>query len=153
MSWLNKIKTKKPGSQDEPREKPSDSAKASVDKAAPAPVKKKEEPKKAEEKKAAPLAKGSVKAARNLVRPIISEKAAHLAEAGKYMFEVSPEANKIEIKKSIKELYGVEAEGVNVMNVRGKQVRWGRHFGKRKNWKRAIVTVKKGQSIDLYEGV
>ena len=153
MSWLNKIKAKKPSSPPnvahEPKEKPSEQKKEVVQGAKPEV--KKEEPKKAEAKK--PLAKVSEKAARTLVRPIISEKAAHLAQDGKYMFEVSPGSNKIDIKKSIRELYGADAISVNVMNVRGKQVRWGRHFGKRKNWKRAIVTLKKGQSIDLYEGV
>lgn len=165
MSWLNKSKEKKKAPAGKPAEDLSEkkevksaSAKAPADKAAPAKddkAEKKEEGKKSEAKKD-PLAKKagkSERAARHLVRPIISEKAARLAETGKYMFEVSVNSNKIDIKKSIKELYGVQPEGVNVMNVRGKQVRWGKHFGKRKNWRRAIVTIKKGQSIDLYEGV
>lgn len=95
----------------------------------------------------------SSRPARWLMRPIISEKAAHLAEIGQYIFEVRLDANKVEIKKAIQELYGVDPINVSVMNVRGKQVRWGRYYGKRKNWKRVIVSLKKGQRLDIYEGV
>ena len=88
-----------------------------------------------------------------LVRPIISEKATMGASIGKYVFEVSLKANKVEVKKAIEEVYGVVPASVNVINKRGKTVHFGRHFGATKNTKKVIVTLKKGDTIKLYEGI
>ena len=88
-----------------------------------------------------------------LLKPIISEKATLGAALNKYAFEVSGKANKVEIKKAISEIYGVVPTNVNIINKRGKNVRAGRHWGTTKSVKKAIVTLKKGDSIKLYEGI
>ncbi len=90
---------------------------------------------------------------KHLVKPLITEKAANLATESKYVFEVSVASNKIEVAKSIEEIYGVKPLRVNILNVEGKRKKQGRTVGKRKDWKKAIVTLKKGQTIDIYEGV
>jgi len=88
-----------------------------------------------------------------IVRPLISEKAA-IAEANSvYTFVVSTRATKIDIKKAIKQVYGVMPLKVRVINVEGKDIRFGRNNGKRSEWKKAIVTLPKGQSIQIHEGV
>ncbi|MBT4648952.1 50S ribosomal protein L23 [bacterium] len=114
----------------------------------------KKEVKKAETKKV--IKKSSKKAGeayRFLLRPIISEKATIGASDGKYTFEVSMDANKVAIKKAIEEVYGVMPTDVNIMNKIGKKVRSGRKYGRTKNIKKAIVTLRKGDSIKLYEGI
>ncbi len=88
-----------------------------------------------------------------LVRPLITEKGSSVNSEGKYLFEVGVDSNKIEIAKAVKEVYGVNPISVNVINTKGKKVRFGRNFGKRKDWKKAIVTLPKGESINVYEGV
>jgi large subunit ribosomal protein L23 len=88
-----------------------------------------------------------------LIRPLITEKATDLAVLNKYCFEVSKRSNKIEIKKAIKSLYNVDAIDVNIIVNRGNAVRYGRISGKKKKWKKAIITLKKGEKIQLYEGV
>lgn len=86
-----------------------------------------------------------------LVKPLITEKASGLTAINQYAFAVAPRANKIEIKKAIEQLYGVSPIAVNVIRMRGKHVRYGRTQGRTKNWKKAIVTLKKGESIKVYE--
>lgn len=90
---------------------------------------------------------------RYLIRPVISEKASGLGMYNQYVFEVAPKSNKIEIKKAVKSLYGVKPVKVNIINMPGKNIRYGRSFGKTKNWKKAIVTLRSGDKIDVYEGV
>ncbi len=90
---------------------------------------------------------------KNLIKPLITEKAANLATENKYVFEVSVDSNKIEVAKSVEEVYGVKTINVNILNMEGKRKKQGRIIGKRKDWKKAIVTLKKGQTIDIYEGV
>lgn len=90
---------------------------------------------------------------KHLIRPLISEKVAMLGMNNQYAFEVSTRSNKVEIKKAIKTLYGVDAIKVNVIKVLGKKVRRGRKFGMTKNWKKAIITLKPGDKIEVYEGV
>ncbi len=68
-------------------------------------------------------------------------------------FEVARDSNKVEIRKAVQELFGVEVDGVRTMIVRGKTKRWGRWLGKRKNWKKAYVTLKEGEKINFFEGV
>jgi large subunit ribosomal protein L23 len=87
-----------------------------------------------------------------LLRPVISEKATHIAPLNKYTFEVSTGANKVEIKKAIKETYGVMPIRVNIMTKAGKYVRFGKNVGQTKATKKAVVTLKKGDNIRLYEG-
>ena len=88
---------------------------------------------------------------RVLIRPLITEKATNLSAIGKYLFEVAPKANKADIKKAIKFLYKVNPIKVNIIKVRGKKVRYGKARGKTKNWKKAIVTLKKGEKIEFTE--
>lgn len=88
-----------------------------------------------------------------LVKPLITEKATELSALNKYVFEIAPSMNKVEVKKAIRAIYNVEPVDVNVLNFSGKKVRFGRIRGKRKAWKKAVVTLKKGDSIEVYEGV
>ena len=90
---------------------------------------------------------------RVLVKPLITEKAANVGAQNKYVFEVDTKANKIEIAKAILETYGIKPIDVNIIRTKGKKVRYGRMFGQRKNWKKAIVSLPKGQTINIYEGV
>jgi len=85
-----------------------------------------------------------------LRNPIITEKGAILqAEQNKYIFKVAKDANKIEIKHAIEKIYEVKVTKVNLMNVRGKLKRVRRDYGKTAAWKKAIVTLKAGNTIDL----
>lgn len=88
-----------------------------------------------------------------LLRPIISEKATIGTSQNKYVFEVSSKANKVAIKKAVLDAYGVVPQAVNILNKSGKKVRYGRNFGTTKSVKKAVVTLKKGDSIKLYEGI
>ena len=87
-----------------------------------------------------------------IVRPIVSEKSYGLIDQGKYTFEVHPEANKTEIKAAIEKIFDVRVASVNTLNRQGKtrRTRFGR--GKRKDTKRAIVTLSSG-SIDIFTAV
>jgi len=93
------------------------------------------------------------RAYRVLLKPLITEKAADLGAENKYVFAVASDANKIEITKAIDEVYGVKPVRVNIIKNQGKKVRYGRTFGKRKDWKKAIITLPKGKTIKVYEGV
>ena len=88
-----------------------------------------------------------------LVRPIITEKGTMLNDQGKYAFEVLPNANKIEIKRAVEEVFNVKVATVNVMRVPGKQRRMGRHQGMTRSWKKAVVTLQPGGRIELFQGV
>ena len=90
---------------------------------------------------------------RVLVSPLVTEKATNLVAANKYVFIVAKRANKIEIAKAIKATYGVTPIQVNVVNVSGKKVARGRIKGCRSDWRKAIVTLAKGEVIKIYEGV
>jgi len=84
-----------------------------------------------------------------LIRPIITEKATFLTRENKYIFAVAPTANKLEIFKAIEQTYKIKPIDVNIINVKGKLVRYGRTSGYTKKWKKAIVTLKPGDKIDL----
>lgn len=86
-----------------------------------------------------------------LTKPVISEKAFAEQENGKYIFAVSPKANKDLIKKEVERLFKVEVEKVNIVNIPGKMKRVGRVFGRRNMVRKAIVTVKKGQKIEEFK--
>jgi large subunit ribosomal protein L23 len=90
---------------------------------------------------------------KHLVKPLITEKAANLGINNQYVFIVSVDSNKIDIKKAINDVYGVKAVSVNIINYEGKVVRRGRYTGKRKDFKKAIVSIEKGKSLNIYEGV
>lgn len=86
-----------------------------------------------------------------LIAPVISEKTYGLLDEGKYTFLVDPRANKTEIKIAIEEVFGVEVESVNTINRKGKARRTKFGMGRRKNTKRAIVSLRSG-SIDIFGG-
>lgn len=88
-----------------------------------------------------------------LVKPLISEKAAHLKLQNKYLFQVSSSTTKNEIKKAIFHVYGVWPIEVNVINIKGKKVRYGKSQGITKDKKKAVITLKSGDSMEVYEGV
>jgi large subunit ribosomal protein L23 len=90
---------------------------------------------------------------RVLIKPLVTEKAANLGIHNKYVFAVSTKTNKIEIAKAIEEIYGIKPLSVNIINSQGKTIRSGRTFGKRKDWKKAIVALPEGKAIKIYEGV
>ncbi|MGB0757034.1 MAG: 50S ribosomal protein L23 [Patescibacteria group bacterium] len=92
-------------------------------------------------------------AARILLRPLVTEKGSQQQSLNKYFFEVERSANKIDIKRTIESMYKVDVVAVRVMNVRGKRVMFARRAGARRAWKKAIVTLKKGQRITTVEGV
>lgn len=88
-----------------------------------------------------------------LVRPLVTEKSAVLASMGQYVFVVKNEANRVAVGQAVKALYGIQPISVRIQNVRSKTVRFGRRTGKRKAWKKAIVALPKGKTIDVYAGV
>jgi len=81
--------------------------------------------------------------------PIISEKATDISAFGKYIFLVDRRATKPEIKKTVQAIYKVVVEDVNVINIRPKARRLGRTLGTKPGYKKAIVTLKKGQTLDV----
>jgi len=87
-------------------------------------------------------------------RPLfLTEKANALREGdNKYLFEVDPRANKVEIKKAVETLFKVSVVDVNTLVIRGRMRRMGRGRAKTRNWKKAIVTLKEGESIQFLEG-
>jgi large subunit ribosomal protein L23 len=90
---------------------------------------------------------------RLLVSPRVSEKAAMLAGKGTYVFNVPISANKVEIRKAVEALYKVHVVTVHMMRGKGKVVSRGRVMGRRNDWKKALVTLKAGEKLDLYAGV
>ena len=88
-----------------------------------------------------------------IIRPIITERSMDQVADRKYTFEVAKGANKIEIKKAVEEVFGVEVEKVTTMNYIGKPKRQGVFQGKRADWKKAVVKLKEGsKTIELFEG-
>ncbi len=86
-----------------------------------------------------------------IIRPVLSEKSTDLNAKGKYVFRVAMKANKVIIRKAVKDMFNVTAEKVNVVVVRGKKKRVRHQYGNTPAWKKAVVTLKKGEKIDLFE--
>ncbi len=88
-----------------------------------------------------------------VVRPLITEKtSAAYQDRAEYAFEVHPDATKTQIRLAIEELFGVKVTGVWTANHRGKEKRMGRTTGRRPNWKKAIVKLREGDTIEIFEG-
>ncbi|MFQ5689366.1 MAG: 50S ribosomal protein L23 [Gemmatimonadota bacterium] len=104
-----------------------------------------------------------------VLRPVITEKTSSLQSEGtdatvtpdvrsraevrpKYTFEVAPDASKVEIRQAVERLFEVKVTRVRTMNCRGKKRRLGKSLGRKPHWKKAIVEVAKGQSIEVFEG-
>ncbi len=88
-------------------------------------------------------------------RALVTEKGYNIREQGKagnrYVFDVHPDANKIQIVQAVKVIFDVDAVKVHTMHCRGKLKRFGRYEGRRASWKKAIVTLKPGQTIGVFE--
>jgi large subunit ribosomal protein L23 len=132
MGIFDKVKTKKP-------------TKAAASTSSSAPVEKKK--------------KASGKNARRedhqiIVRPFVSEKAAMATgDSNVYTFVVTMNANKVSIKEAVHALYGVRPTTVRITRMHGKNVRFGGREGKRSDWKKAMVTLPKGTTINVHQGV
>jgi len=87
-----------------------------------------------------------------LLAPVVSEKSYGLLDENKYTFLVHPDANKTQIKIAVEAVFGVKVSGVNTLNRIGKRKRTRTGFGRRKDTKRAIVTVVEGDRIDIFGG-
>jgi large subunit ribosomal protein L23 len=88
-----------------------------------------------------------------LLAPVVSEKSTFVADKrGQFIFRVMQDATKPEIKAAVELLFSVQVESVKVLNVRGKEKRFGRHMGRRNHWKKAYVCLKPGQEINFAEG-
>lgn len=113
-------------------------------------VEKKVTPQPKSQKRIAKTKTTSKLAYRILKAPHITEKATELANKNQYTFLLWPKANKMEVKKAIEDLYKVKVTGVNIINIPPKRRRLGKTLGWRKGYKKAIVTVQKGQKIDIF---
>ena len=87
-----------------------------------------------------------------IVRPVISEKTYALIAAGKYTFRVDDRAHKFEIKDAVEDAFGVEVVKVRTSKVRSKPKRRGLHSGRSRSWKKAVVELAPGETIELFEG-
>jgi large subunit ribosomal protein L23 len=89
-----------------------------------------------------------------IVRPVVTEKTNIQKEAANQVtFEVDRKANRIEVRRAIERIFNVRVANVRTMQVRGKFKRRGRVLGKRRDWKKAIVTLRPGERIEFFEGV
>ena len=87
-----------------------------------------------------------------IIRPVVSEKSYVLASAGKYTFRVHDDAHKTQIRQAVEELFDVKVRRVNVIKVQAKPKRRGWTRGTRKGWKKAVVQLRAGESIEIFEG-
>lgn len=86
-----------------------------------------------------------------LIKPLVTEKTTALMEEGKYTFRVPLAATKVEIRQAVEQIFKVKVQAVNTMRYEGKMKRLGRTQGRRSDWKKAIVTLKPGETIELFE--
>ena len=87
-----------------------------------------------------------------IIRPVISEKSYALLAANKYTFRVSDRANKTQVRQAVEEIFGVRVSAVRTVNVKPKPKRRAYTSGKRRQWKKAVVTLHPEDSIELFEG-
>ena len=95
----------------------------------------------------------SLTARQVLIAPVVSEKSYSLIEARKYAFRVHPDAHKTQIRQAVEELFGVHVVDVRTMSVKPKPKRRGYTAGTRRSWKKAIVQVREGDSIPIFQGL
>jgi len=89
-----------------------------------------------------------------ILKPVISERSMDEVQNKKYTFKVAKDSNKTQVKLALEEIFGVEVEKVNIMNVKGKVKRMGRSIGRTPDTKKAIVTLtKKSKAIEFFEGL
>ena len=87
-----------------------------------------------------------------LLAPVVSEKSYSLIEDNKYSFRVHPKAHKTQIRQAVEELFEVKVEAVNIVKVQPKPKRRGFHRGTKPGWKKAIVQLREGDRIEIFEG-
>lgn len=88
-----------------------------------------------------------------ILKPLVSEKSVKGMDALKYSFKVDKKANKIEIKKAVEEIFKVKVDKVNISYIPGKRKWWRGKLSWTSNWKKAVVTLKPGNKIEIFEGV
>ena len=94
------------------------------------------------------------KQARDIIlRPVVTEKTGKKLQQNKYVFKVRMDANKIDIKRAVEEIFKVKVIDVNTMRVKGKVKRMGRSVGRTSDWKKAIVELAAGDTIEIFEGM
>ena len=87
-----------------------------------------------------------------LLKPVITEKTTMMMSDGKYTFKVPLRANKVEIRKAVEAVFGVKVKSVATLRTMGKFKRMGQYIGKRPDYKKAIVTLQEGETIEFFEG-
>jgi large subunit ribosomal protein L23 len=87
-----------------------------------------------------------------VIAPVVSEKSYSLIEDNKYSFRVHPKAHKTQIRQAVEELFEVKVEAVNIVKVQPKPKRRGFHRGTKPGWKKAIVQLREGDRIEIFEG-
>ncbi len=87
-----------------------------------------------------------------ILEPVLTEKANNQREEGKYVFRVNPRANKLEVMDAVKKLFSVQPVSCNIVNIAGKPKRNRSRAGYTSAWKKAVVTVSKGEKITVFEG-
>jgi large subunit ribosomal protein L23 len=88
-----------------------------------------------------------------IIRPVVSEKSYVLASVGKYTFRVHPDAHKTQIRSAVEELFGVHAVSVKTSSVKSKPKRRGSTAGRTRSWKKAIVQVREGEEIPIFQSL
>jgi large subunit ribosomal protein L23 len=88
-----------------------------------------------------------------IIRPVVSEKSYALATVGKYTFRVHPDAHKTQIKQAVEALFGVGVQDVRTSSVPSKPKRRGYTAGRTREWKKAVVQVREGESIPIFQGL
>ena len=94
----------------------------------------------------------SLHPAQILIRPVVSEKSYNQITENRYTFRVHPDAHKTQVRQAVEELFGVRVQAVNMLKVQPKPKRRGMIKGMKPGWKKAIVQLKPGQSIEYFEG-
>ncbi len=87
-----------------------------------------------------------------LLAPVVSEKSYSLIGEGKYVFRIHPDAHRTQVRQAVEQLFNVHVEGVNVLKVQPKPKRRGLSKGIRPGWKKAIVQLREGETIEIFEG-
>ena len=87
-----------------------------------------------------------------LLAPVVSEKSYELLEQRKYAFRVHPDAHKTQVRQAVEELFNVREQGVNIVKVQPKPKRRGLTRGQKPGWKKAIVQLREGETIEIFEG-
>lgn len=147
------VKTEAKTQAEKPAVKSEKVEKAVKEKISAKTVKTEKKPEKKPETKRRTRAQVPTELANILLKPLVTEKTATQTSEGKYSFVVASQATRVQVQKAVKAMFGVQPTSVNIQRIRGEWVQFGRHLGRRKAWKKAIVTLPKGEKIDVYEGV